>query len=151
MHCLLGILHSVQFPPGGCRACLSSCHLSVPELGWSPPVASEPPARAQRRTRPEVASLANILTLWGLRFCSLTEIFSHSYLKWMTCFDKNNFTLFIKAIYHQWDMLPKQSFCTGLEARWWKILELGWDASAGHRGLTDTNNHKWAATAKLCR
>lgn len=45
----------------------------------------------------------------------------------MTCFDKNNFTLFIKAIYHQWDTLPNRSFCTGLEARQWKILELGWD------------------------
>lgn len=137
--CSLGILQPVRFPSGGYSACLSSCYLSVPEHICKSK-ACEPhssmscwdqasaPKTHETRGCWCVGSfqLANMLTLCGLKVCSLTKLFSHLYLwnEWLVLI-KTTFTLFIKDIYHQWDASPTRSFCTDLEARWWKGLPAG--------------------------
>lgn len=56
----------------------------------------------------------------------------------MTCFNKTNFTLFIKDTYHQEDVS-----LTGHSTLMWKqdgggFYQLGWEASPGHRGFEET-------------
>lgn len=66
----------------------------------------------------------------------------------MTCFDKNNFTLFIKAIYHQWDMLPKQVLLHGLGS---KMVE---DSRAGLGRLSRpqrVNRHQQPRVGSNCK